>query len=124
MAEVNWQEGRQSTTPQGNGQRRLSDDARDAREHAQAFASSLGNSMKNVDEMVRSVTERNPYAALGAALGVGFILGGGIPPALIRGVVGFAGRYAMAAVLSMVVAGETAKETAKKEVHEEGRSRE
>jgi hypothetical protein len=103
---------------QGNGKRRFQDDARETRAHAQAFASSLGNTMKDVDGVVRNVTERSPYAALGAALGLGFILGGGIPPALIRGLAGFAGRYAMAALLSMVVAEETAKKEVK---HEEGR---
>jgi hypothetical protein len=85
---------------QGNGKRRFQDDARETRAHAQAFASSLGNTMKDVDGAVRTMAERNPYAALGAALGMGFILGGGIPPAL-----------------SMVVAGETAKEVK----NEEGR---
>src|SRR5687768_6347792 len=121
MAEADWQSagmgsGTTGTTP---GTRRDGHDfgarASETRQNAQAFASSLSNTMKEVDGAVRTITDRNPYAALGAALGVGFILGGGIPPSLVRGVVGFAGRYALAALLSMVVA----EETAKKEVHEQ-----
>ena len=122
MAEADWQSagmgaGTSGTNPRRDGQQ-FGASASETRQNAQAFASSLSNTIKEMDGAVRTVTDRNPYAALGAALGVGFILGGGIPPSLVRGVVGFAGRYALAALLSMVVA----EETAKKEVqNEEGR---
>lgn len=127
MAEMDWQSPGASgtgtntgTNPGGNrgAKSNFGGRASETRQNAQAFASSLSDTIKEVDGVVRNVTDRNPYAALGAALGVGFILGGGIPPALVRSVVGFAGRYALAALLSMVVA----EETAKKEVqNEEGR---
>src|SRR5688500_17062161 len=102
MAEADWQssnpEQQSRRSAPGNG-RGVGGAAADTRANAQAFAHSLGNTMKEVDGVVRNVTERNPYAALGAAVAVGFILGGGIPPMLVRSVVGFAGRYALAALL-------------------------
>src|SRR5688500_16910488 len=114
MAEADWQTpspgmGASSQPSSRSDGRHFGERASETKHNAQAFASSLSNTIKEVDGVVRNVTDRNPYAALGAALGVGFILGGGIPPALVRGVVGFAGRYALAALLSMVVAEETAK---------------
>ena len=111
MAQADWENGNRESRPSmtGNGEgRRLREQASETKANATAFAHSLGATAKEVDGMVRELAARSPYAVLAGALGVGFILGGGIPPALMRGVVGFAGRYALAAILSSVVATEAA----------------
>lgn len=124
MAETDWNDPTGSRAPYGsNGKhaRSFSEHATDTRDHAQAFAESFGAALKDVDDRVRAVAQGNPYLALGTALGLGYILGGGIPPMLVRGLVSFASRYALATVMSTLVATEVAKETTKETL--EGRER-
>src|SRR5262245_51914621 len=95
MAEREWDQARPRTA---NGEQRLRQHATETREHAQAFARSLGDVMKDLDTTVRDLSRKNPYAAIGAAFGIGLLLGGGIPPALFRTLIGLAGRYALDAL--------------------------
>lgn len=107
MADTDWNDPTRGTTANGsNGKntRSFSEHATETRDHAQAFAQSFGAALKDVDDRVREVARSNPYLALGTALGLGYVLGGGIPPALMRGIVSFASRYALATLMTTFVA--------------------
>jgi len=114
MAQTDWENGARESRPGGgNGttgdERHFRAHASEAKANAEAFAQSLGSTARHLDGVVRNLAATNPYAVLAGALGAGLVLGGGIPPAMIRTLAGFAGRYALAAIMSSVVAAETVK---------------
>jgi hypothetical protein len=53
--------------------------------------------------LLRARLERRPYATLAVAAGVGYVLGGGVPTALVRVLVGVGGRLALERVVAQLV---------------------
>lgn len=89
----------------GPGPSRVYEQGRRVGSEARALASDLGELGGEVEGFLRRQLDARPYATLGAALGAGYVLGGGIPPWLFR--VGFAmgGRLLLGAVMREVLAG-------------------
>jgi len=73
---------------------------REAREEGQAFLQATQGVVNEVDSLVREQLEARPYLTLGAALGFGVFLGGGLP----FGVVRLASRAAAGMLLNQLVA--------------------
>jgi len=58
--------------------------------------------------MSEEVIARNPYWSLAAAVGAGYLLGGGFPPRILLGLLlAASGRMAMTAVLQELISGQT-----------------
>lgn len=73
--------------------------AADARELADALRSASGDWSR----LVQSGMRRNPYAALGVAAGVGYVLGGGLAPSALRLAANAAWRVAAGVALRNVI---------------------
>lgn len=52
--------------------------------------------------LLRDQLERQPYATLAVAAGVGYVLGGGLPTALVRVLIGVGGRLAAERVIAQL----------------------
>ncbi|HSQ01424.1 MAG TPA: hypothetical protein VL049_29740 [Candidatus Dormibacteraeota bacterium] len=52
--------------------------------------------------LLRDRLERQPYATLAVAAGVGYVLGGGLPTPLARVLIGVGGRFAVEHVLAQL----------------------
>lgn len=52
--------------------------------------------------VLRDRLERQPYATLALAAGVGYVLGGGLPTALVRVLIGVGGRLAVERVIAQL----------------------
>jgi len=52
--------------------------------------------------LLRDRLERQPYATLAVAAGVGYVLGGGLPTAVVRVLIGVGGRLVVERVLAQV----------------------
>ena len=52
--------------------------------------------------LLRDRLERQPYATLAVAAGVGYVLGGGLPTALVRVLIGVGGRLAVERVIAQL----------------------
>ena len=52
--------------------------------------------------LLRDRLERQPYATLAVAAGVGYVLGGGLPTAVVRVLIGVGGRLAVERVLAQL----------------------
>jgi ElaB/YqjD/DUF883 family membrane-anchored ribosome-binding protein len=59
--------------------------------------------LKQAEELLRIQAEQRPYAVLGAALGVGYVLGGGVPAFAMRMLVNSGMRMAVGAVVGAVL---------------------
>src|SRR5262245_19863179 len=64
-----------------------------------ALTQSARELIEEAHDVVRSYLEEKPYATLGAALGAGYVLGGGLPIGLMRTLFGVGGRLAVERVL-------------------------
>lgn len=58
-----------------------------------------------VESGVREQMRERPYVAIGAAFGLGYVLGGGLPKMAVRAVGGMAMRYAALEALRRVLPG-------------------
>ena len=78
------------------GQRPLSDHYRQIHHDAGALAAALREAADEVERYVTQQVEERPYATLGVAAGVGYVLGGGLRSRLTAVMLGTATRFAMA----------------------------
>ena len=78
--------------------RRLSDDL-------DTLAGALGDVARGWQALLRARMEREPYATLAVATGVGYVLGGGVPTAVGRALIGIGGRLAVEQLLARFAAG-------------------
>lgn len=96
----------------GNGHAALADLSRQARRLGTEL-DELGGAAREMVDGVRSLVaqrlRRQPYAVLATALGVGYVLGGGLPRGLIRGLLLVGGRVALENAVARVAAGLTAE---------------
>jgi len=70
---------------------------------AQDFVSGGTELIKQAEELLRIQAEQRPYAVLGAALGVGYVLGGGVPAFAMRMLINSGLRMAVGAVVGAVL---------------------
>ena len=67
-----------------NGGKTIGETGREVRDQARALSASMRDLMGDVThELERHMRER-PYVTLGIAAGIGFVLGGGLGPRLLR----------------------------------------
>ena len=74
----------------------------EVRENADDLAESFSDTLDDVKQFARKQTRQRPYAALGMAAGVGFILGGGLTVRVGSTLLGIGARVALNTVLREV----------------------
>ena len=83
----------------GNGDtpsaRELIEQGERVREDVVALAGAVRQAARGWRSLLRERLERQPYATLAVAAGVGYVLGGGVPTLLVRSLIGFGGRLAL-----------------------------
>lgn len=82
---------------------RIFEHTNDLKEEAQDMASSLSELTKDVTEQVSMHLQQRPYAVLGVAAAVGYVLGGGIASRITRAGLGLATRIGTAMILKQFV---------------------
>ena len=81
----------------GDGGRieRIQQKSQRVRREVGGLTAELEGALADLERFVRDQLERRPYATLGAASGLGYVLGGGVPVALSRMAFGMGGRLAI-----------------------------
>ena len=74
------------------------------REDVIALAASVRRAARGWQAVTREQLERRPYATLALAASVGYVLGGGVPTPLIRGLIGLGGRLALERAIAQLAA--------------------
>ncbi len=72
------------------------------REDARELATDLGELMEETECFIRDQAIHRPYVTLGAAFGIGYVLGGGLPKWLVRSLVAVGGKVAFSAIAGEV----------------------
>jgi hypothetical protein len=82
----------------------------EARDQIAEVATAVRRLMRDGDAMLRERMRREPYATVAAAAGLGYVLGGGLSPSIVRLVTVLGGRMAFETVLHrLAAANDTAK---------------
>jgi hypothetical protein len=76
-----------------------------AKHEAEELTASLRRARVEWEETLRDRFRRHPYATLATAVGVGYVVGGGLVPGLVRPVVGAGSRIALGLFLQNVLTG-------------------
>ena len=84
-----------STMRDGSRIERLQFKGQRVREEVSGLSAELEEALGDLDRVVRQQLERRPYMTLAAASGLGYVLGGGVPVALSRMMMGMGGRLAI-----------------------------
>ena len=93
-ADVTHRDGNGAAQP-GPSVRELVEESGRVREECIALAGAALHAAHGWQSLLRDRLERQPYATLAVAAGVGYVLGGGLPTALVRVLVGVGGRLAV-----------------------------
>ena len=78
---------------------------REVLNEARTLASSLEEAYDEIEEYLREQMEQRPYATLGAAAGIGYILGGGLPSRLTGLLVSLGTRAAFTMAIQQLAPG-------------------
>jgi hypothetical protein len=78
----------------GNRLERLQQRGARVRREVSGLTGEVEEALTDLERLVREQLERRPYATLGAATGLGYLLGGGLPLGLSRLMFGLGGRMA------------------------------
>lgn len=87
---------------------RIFEHTADLKEEAQDIASSLSELTRDVTQTVSVHLEQRPYAVLGVAAAVGYVLGGGLASRITRAGLGIATRIGMGMLVRQFVEGQSA----------------
>lgn len=81
----------------GDGSRieRLQQKGQRVRREVSGLTAEVEGALGDFERVVRDQLTRRPYATLGAASGLGYVLGGGVPVRLVRMLLGLGGRLAV-----------------------------
>jgi hypothetical protein len=93
--------GRQASTV-----RQLYDQGNEAREQVVELADSIRGLLQDGNAVLRERMRTQPYATIAAAAGIGYVLGGGLSPSMVRLLVAAGGRIALQGFLHRLAAGE------------------
>ena len=91
---------KQTTTATAHAQR-IRDYGREALEERDALMEAAQGAVSEISALVKEQVDERPYTVLGAAFGLGLVLGGGIP----LGIVGLGARAAAGIAMRQMVAG-------------------
>jgi ElaB/YqjD/DUF883 family membrane-anchored ribosome-binding protein len=75
--------------------RELIEQSERVREDVVALAGAVRQAARGWRSLLRDRLDRQPYATLAVAAGVGYVLGGGMPTLLVRSLIGMGGRLAL-----------------------------
>jgi hypothetical protein len=89
----------------GNRLERLQQRSAQVRREVSGLTSEVEGAFTDLERLVREQLEQRPYATLGAATGLGYVLGGGLPVALGRLLFAVGGRMAFVAMAQKITAG-------------------
>jgi len=82
--------------------RELQEQTQRVRQDLAEFGDTARRTMSRWEDVLRDQLTRHPYGVLGAAAGLGYVLGGGVPPLIVRALLGAVGRVAVEnAVISL-----------------------
>jgi hypothetical protein len=84
----------------GPSLRELAEESEHVREEFIALTGAALHVAQGWQSLLRDRLERQPYATLAVAAGVGYVLGGGLPTGLVRVLVGMGGRLAVERVIA------------------------
>lgn len=73
----------------------LGERSREVRDQATALSKSVQTAVKDIDQVLERQMVERPYAVLGIAAGVGFVLGGGLSPMIFRRALGLGTKLAI-----------------------------
>lgn len=73
---------------------RLQQKGKRVRQEVSGLTTEVEAALGDFERLVRDQLAKRPYATLGAATGLGYVLGGGVPVALSRMLFGMGGRLA------------------------------
>jgi len=74
---------------------RLQQRGQRVRQEVSGLTSEFEDALGDLERVVRDQLTQRPYATLGAAAGLGYVLGGGLPKTLSRLLFGMGGRLAL-----------------------------
>jgi hypothetical protein len=86
----------------GPSVRELVEESEHVREEVVALAGAALHIASGWRSLLSDRLERQPYATLAVAAGVGYVLGGGLPTALVRVLIGVGGRLAVEHVIAQL----------------------
>ena len=86
------------------GVARIYEQSRRVRTDLEELVSAVVDARSEWEDRLRSRLTERPYVGLAAAAGVGYVLGGGISPALLRMAVALGGRVAFAVMMRRLAA--------------------
>ena len=94
-------------TPRGgDGYRnRILEHTAEAKEEVQMLASSLGELSTDVSTYVQEQAKQRPWAVLGVAAAIGYVIGGGLPSRITRAGLSIAMRMGTGMLVSQLVEG-------------------
>jgi len=96
----------------GNRLERLQQRSAQVRREVSGLTTEVEAALTDLERLVRDQLDRRPYATLGAATGLGYVLGGGLPVTLSRVLFGFGGRMAFMMMAQKLAAGFAGADTA------------
>lgn len=79
-------------------------ESRQAKAEADRLAEAIRRARVEWEELLRQRLKQRPYATIAAAVGVGYVVGGGLAPHVIRSVVGIGGRMAAGVLMQRLLA--------------------
>jgi hypothetical protein len=94
---------RRSSTDPAPSARQLLEQSERVREDIVALIGAARLAARSCSALLRSRCERQPYATLAMAAGVGYVLGGGVPNLPLGRMLGLAGRLALERALVRLV---------------------
>ena len=92
----------------GPSVRELVDESGQVREEFMALTGAALHVAHGWQALLRDRLDRQPYATLAVAAGIGYVLGGGLPTALVRVLIGVGGRLAVERVIAQLATPHTA----------------
>ena len=99
-------------SPHGGNGDGLLDRSRRVRDDAARLGQSLGDLLEGGEDRLRGELERRPYLTLTIAAGAGYVLGGGLPPRIVRWTLAVGGRLFVASILRDLVSTEAERRSA------------
>jgi ElaB/YqjD/DUF883 family membrane-anchored ribosome-binding protein len=87
-----------SYSVRGRQDSQLQEIGRDIGQNAQALARSVESAVRELETMLGQQVEKRPYCTLAGAVGIGYVLGGGLPSRMTSLLLGIGSRIALAAL--------------------------
>lgn len=110
--EGNQESGRRSKADRGTGNGHDEQDAavaldhsRQAKAEVEHLAETIRLASSEWEAVLRQRFRERPYATLAVAVGVGYVIGGGLAPGLLRSLAGTGSRLALGVALQRLMAG-------------------